>query len=110
MSVEAFLGYILLAKRKVRWSSSQQEGLMNPVIIIIYLFDIMKQGMTPEHQFKNIRQTIENINKHMDVIFKSLEIERKVTTYLAPHSYTTISEALGHCNVIGTQKYLESFW
>ncbi|MFM6343963.1 MAG: tyrosine-type recombinase/integrase, partial [Dolichospermum sp.] len=60
------------------------------------------------------------INKYMDVIAKKLGIDKKITTYTARHTFSTIlkrsgvniqsiSEALGHTSINTTRAYLDSF-
>lgn len=66
------------------------------------------------------RNFIRSINHYLDVLGKELGISKKLTTYVARHSYATllkqlgvsiseISENLGHTNVATTKSYLDSF-
>jgi integrase len=84
-----------------------------------YIFDILKEGMTVEQQYRTIQQTIANTNKYIKRICASLEIP-EATTYTARHSFATvlkrsgasveyISESLGHKNIRTTQNYLADF-
>ncbi len=69
---------------------------------------------------KDVNQAIKTINKYMARIAQNLNLERKVTTNFARHSYATvlkragipiemISEQLGHTSVKTTEIYLDSF-
>lgn len=95
-----------------RWANPR--GLGN------YVFNILDSGMSAEQEFKTIRQLIKTTNKYLERIAKALEIDFKITTYSARHSYATIlkragvpiafiSEALGHHSLNTTQNYLGSF-
>lgn len=85
-----------------------------------HLFPFLDGSESPERQLAITRQVIKNTNKWMDRIAKKLNIEKKVTTYTARHSYATmlkrggastefISESLGHGNLHTTENYLDSF-
>jgi integrase len=84
-----------------------------------YIFDILKAEMTPEAEYKAIRQTVQTTNKNMEKVCKALGIER-ATTYTARHSFATvlkrsgasiefISESLGHKSKQTTMNYLANF-
>ena len=67
-----------------------------------------------------IKQATKTINKYCKRIGEELEIETKITTYTARHSFATvlkragapiefISESLGHKDLKTTENYLDSF-
>ena len=85
-----------------------------------YVFPILRPGLTAEQEQANIKQAIKNINTYMARIAEAVGIEKKVTTYTARHSFSTvlkragvstsfISESLGHADEKTTQNYLDSF-
>ncbi len=96
-----------------RWSNTDDSNDK-------YLFPILKQGMNPEQQANRVELAIRSINYHIGKIAKSVGIDKKVTTYTARHSFSTvlkrsgasvefISESLGHQNISTTRHYLDSF-
>lgn len=71
-------------------------------------------------QYELIELFIQSINDWMKKIRMKLGIEKSVTTYVAPHTFSTvmkrsgastefIQEALGHTNIKTTENYLDSF-
>ena len=73
-----------------------------------------------EEEYRKIRQTTKNANKHLKVITRMLKIPEKITTYTGRHAFATklmqesvsiafISKAMGHKNIKTTQNYLEGF-
>ena len=85
-----------------------------------YVFPILKANYSVEQQHARIKQTVKDINKYIDRIAKSVGITKKITTYTARHSFSTvlkrsgasiefISESLGHSNIRTTESYLDSF-
>lgn len=86
-----------------------------------YLFDVLTGDESPEVEHKRIKQFIKQINKYVEIIGRRLEIDSKITTISARHSFATvlkrsgttgaqyISEALGHSNLKTTESYLDSF-
>ncbi len=85
-----------------------------------YIFPILENGLTAERERVLIQQFTKTINKYMNRIAGTLEIDKKVTTYTARHSFSTvlkrsgastefISEALGHADIKTTRNYLDSF-
>lgn len=85
-----------------------------------YLFPIMEANLTPLQQFKIVPAFTQFINDKMEVIGKNLGIERKITTIVSRHSFSTqmkrsgasteyIQEALGHMDKKTTENYLGSF-
>lgn len=85
-----------------------------------YVFPFFDASMSAERQKAVIHQVIKTINKWMQRIGQTLEIEGDVNTYAARHSFATIllqsdaplafiSQSLGHTNLKTTQSYLGSF-
>lgn len=86
----------------------------------MYIFPILREGMTEIQKYDTVKQHIKTTNKYMKRIAQKLEIEAKLTTYSARHSYSTvlkrkgasidfIREHLGHQTTRVTQNYLDSF-
>ena len=84
------------------------------------IFPIITADISPEKQRALIQQMTKMVNRYMGRIAKTLKIDKKVTTYTARHSFSTvlkrsgvniqnISEALGHNSVSTTKAYLDSF-
>ncbi|NJN28698.1 MAG: tyrosine-type recombinase/integrase [Cyclobacteriaceae bacterium] len=85
-----------------------------------YLFPILFPGVTAQREKELIRQLIHTTNKWIGRIAKKCGVEKKVTTYTARHSFSTvlkrsgvsiefISESLGHADLKTTENYLDSF-
>ena len=85
-----------------------------------YIFPILEHGLNPLRQFELNLLFVAFINSWMRKIMKKLEIDKKATTYVARHTFSTvlkrsgasteyIQEALGHADVKTTQYYLDSF-
>lgn len=85
-----------------------------------YLFPIMQPGLNTLQQFDLLHDVRKGINKAMAAISKELGIEKKVTTIVPRHSFSTqlkragaptefIQEALDHTNKKTTERYLDSF-
>lgn len=85
-----------------------------------YIFPIVNPVDAPEKQRADIQQMTKMINKYMKQISVQLGIDKKITTYTARHTFSTIlkrsgvgiqhiSEALGHSSVNTTKAYLDSF-
>jgi integrase/recombinase XerD len=85
-----------------------------------YLFDILQLTDDLEVQQKKVGMFIQNTNRYIKRISKSVGIDKNVTTYYGRHSAATIMkksgasveqirEALGHHSSATTQKYLDSF-
>lgn len=85
-----------------------------------YIFPVLLHGITPLRQVELIELLVQAINDWMLKIRKKLGIEKKVTTYVARHTFSTvlkrsgtstefIQEALGHTNIKTTENYLDSF-
>jgi len=85
-----------------------------------YIFPLLDHGMTPLRQYDVIQLFLGLINEWMERIRKDLKIEKKITTYVARHTFSTvlkrsgasteyIQEALGHADMKTTETYLDSF-
>lgn len=85
-----------------------------------YIFPILEHNITPLRQVELIELFVQAINDWMAKIRKKLSIEKKVTTYVARHTFSTImkragvstafiQESLGHTNIKTTENYLDSF-
>jgi integrase/recombinase XerD len=85
-----------------------------------YIFPIITKGASPERQYQLVQQITGLVNDHIKAIAKALNIEEKVTTYVARHSFASIlkrsgvstefiKDALGHSTVSTTENYLASF-
>ena len=85
-----------------------------------YIFPILESGLTPLRQFELNLLFVAFINSWMRKIMEKLGIDKKATTYVARHTFSTvlkrsgasteyIQEALGHADVKTTQYYLDSF-
>jgi len=92
----------------------------NPKAYENYIFPIYKEDFTPQQKYNAVYNTVKTINKYMKRIASEVEIEQKITTYVARHSFATIlrqggvsadyiSEALGHKDIRTTNSYLGSF-
>ena len=71
-------------------------------------------------QYELVELFICSISDRMGKIGQKLKIEKKITTYVARHTFSTvlkrsgvstefIQEALGHTNIKTTENYLDSF-
>ena len=96
-----------------RWSNNNKEKEN-------YIFSIIDEGMSPLKQYTTVQLFVRLVNDWMDTIGKQLGIDKKITTYVARHSFSTImkrsgasteyiQEALGHANIKTTENYLDSF-
>jgi integrase len=85
-----------------------------------YIFPILDPAMSEEKKFRTVKETIKRANDHISQIGKKVGINEHVSTYVARHSWATISknsgasveflsELLGHSSVKVTQGYLKSF-
>lgn len=85
-----------------------------------YIFPILYQGVTPLRQYTLIQSLVSVINDCMERILDDLGINKKATTYVARHTFSTIlkksgasteqiQEALGHTDIKTTENYLGSF-
>lgn len=85
-----------------------------------YLFPILEPGLSALRQYELVQLFFSFINNCMRDVAKALGINKKVTTYVARHTFSTvmkrsgasteyIQEALGHTDVKTTENYLDSF-
>ncbi len=85
-----------------------------------YVFPVLEPDITPLRQYELVELFIRSINDWLVKIRKKLNIEKKLTTYVARHTFSTvlkrsgistefIQESLGHTNIMTTEKYLDSF-
>lgn len=85
-----------------------------------YIFPILEHGLSPLRQYEIIQNFVGFINDWMKRILKNLGIDKKATTYVARHTFSTvlkrsgasteyIQESLGHADKSTTEGYLDSF-
>lgn len=85
-----------------------------------FIFPILDPVMSEEKKFRTVKETIKRANDYISQIGNKVGITEHVSTYVARHSWATISknsgasveflsEALGHSSVKVTQGYLKSF-
>lgn len=85
-----------------------------------YIFPILQPGISALQQYHLVQNFVRLINDWMKHILQELGIDKKATTYVARHSFSTvlkrsgasteiIQEALGHSNLKTTEHYLDSF-
>ena len=85
-----------------------------------YLFPTMQSGLNALEQFDLLNYARRLINEAMAEIAKELGMDKRVTTIVTRHSFSTqlkragvsteyIQEALGHTNKKTTENYLDSF-
>jgi len=85
-----------------------------------FIFPILHEGITPLRLYDLVQNFIGTINKWMEIIGEKLGIDKKLTTIVSRHSFSTvmknsgastefIQEALGHTDKRTTEKYLDSF-
>ena len=85
-----------------------------------YLFPILEEGIDPLELHFKVRAFVKFINDRIKRIATELGIDKKVTTIVSRHSYSThlkragastefIQEALGHTDKKTTENYLDSF-
>ncbi|NDW18519.1 site-specific integrase [Dysgonomonas sp. 216] len=85
-----------------------------------YIFNVFTHGMTHLEQHHAKKTKTRQINGYMKRLSIRLGIDSKLTTYVARHSYATISknngvniaeisENLGHSSLETTKNYLDSF-
>ena len=85
-----------------------------------YVFPILEPGLSPMEEYELVPQFTKFINHRMNLIGKRLGIDRKITTIVSRHSFSTqlkrsgvstefIQEALGHTDKKTTENYLGSF-
>jgi integrase/recombinase XerD len=85
-----------------------------------YIFPVLYHGLIPLREYELIQNFVGFINGWMKRILKNLGIDKKGTTYVARHTFSTvlkrsgasteyIQEALGHSDIKTTENYLDSF-
>ncbi len=85
-----------------------------------YIFPIMEDSLNALQKYKLVPAFTHFINDQMEKIGTTLGIERKITTIVSRHSFSTqlkrsgasteyIQEALGHMDKKTTENYLDSF-
>lgn len=85
-----------------------------------YIFPVLHKDMAEDEIHWRVKQFTKDVNKGLQLIAKSLHLDKKVTTYFARHSFATalkqsgtsiaeISESLGHSSLKTTENYLASF-
>ena len=95
-----------------KWKNTNPE---NP-----YLFPILEPNLNPVTAKHRCKRFIKWVNLRMETIRLELEIDQKVGTYVARHSFSTvlkrkgistefIKESLGHSSSVTTENYLDSF-
>tara|TARA_B110000444_G_scaffold239453_1_gene253884 strand:+ start:292 stop:648 length:357 start_codon:yes stop_codon:yes gene_type:complete len=86
-----------------------------------YIFPVLlRENLTP-NQIENRKYKVMKLyNSALKEIARLCNIEKRITTYVARHSFATcmkhkgvstdvISESLGHQNIVITQTYLKNF-
>lgn len=85
-----------------------------------YIFNVLRPGLNVLEQFDVLNHFKTFINTGMSKIAKELNIEKKVSTVVSRHTFSTvlkrsgvntefIKESLGHANITTTENYLDSF-
>jgi integrase/recombinase XerD len=85
-----------------------------------YIFPVLQPGLSELRVYDRIQNFVGLINYWMKEILLNLGINKKATTYVARHTFSTvlkrsgasteyIQEALGHTNIRTTESYLDSF-
>lgn len=85
-----------------------------------FLFPVLEDGLSPVTTKHRCQRFIKWVNKQMEHIRIELEIDQKIGTYAARHSFSTvlkrkgvstefIKESLGHSSLVTTENYLDSF-
>ncbi|PKA97777.1 site-specific recombinase XerD [Flavobacteriaceae bacterium MAR_2009_75] len=133
---EMLLEWSQIGRKKIFYTRSKSKGnfsiaILPPVQAILdyyeensldtkYVFPILlRDGMTPKQIEHRKKKTRKKYNKDLKEIALHCEIDAKVTSYVARHSFANslkqmgvatdvISEALGHSDIKVTQGYLKS--
>jgi integrase len=85
-----------------------------------YIFPILVPGLNSLRVYELVQGFIHFMNENMAIVKSNLNIDKKVTTYVARHTFSTvlkrsgvsteyIQEALGHTDIKTTENYLDSF-
>jgi integrase len=102
-----------LKKIIIKWGNTDQSPNN-------YVFPILQEGMTEKEIKKRLDCYLKKINKYINEIAKEININKRITTYTARHSFSTvlkrsgvstefIGESLGHTDIRTTKLYLDSF-
>lgn len=94
----------------------QERKLISPFVFPI----LLKEGLTPRQFSDRKHKVLYRYNKQLGQIAELANIKKKLTSYVARHSYATImkfqgastdiiSESLGHSNLLVTMNYLKEF-
>lgn len=85
-----------------------------------YLFPVLEKGLSAMRVYDRIQNFVYSINYWMREILRNLQIDKKATTYVARHTFSTvlkrsgastefIQEALGNASIETTEGYLGNF-
>jgi site-specific recombinase XerD len=85
-----------------------------------YIFNVLRPGLNILEQFDVLNHFKTFINSGMSTVAKEMNIEKKVSTVVSRHTFSTvlkrsgvntefIKESLGHANITTTEHYLGSF-
>ncbi|MBK6993276.1 MAG: tyrosine-type recombinase/integrase [Chitinophagaceae bacterium] len=85
-----------------------------------YLFPVLETGLAPKTVKHRCQRFIKWVNKRMELIRIELEIDQKIGTYAARHTFSTVlkrkgvstrvhQKSLGHSSLVTTENYLDSF-
>jgi len=85
-----------------------------------FIFPILRPDMNEEQKFTEVRQLVKQVNTYLKRIAKAVGIDKNVSSYVARHSWATISknsgasvefisEQLGHSSTKVTTRYLKGF-
>jgi integrase len=129
-------GEIVFVRKKTEAEEKTEEALRIPItrqmqsIIDLhsvravghdaFLFPILRPDWDEERKFAEVRQLTKMVNYYLKRIAKAVKIEENVSSYVARHSWATISkntgasteyisEQLGHSSVLVTKLYLKGF-
>lgn len=85
-----------------------------------FLFDFITENMTDIEIYKTVQQFVKITNKHMKKIAEKVDVQKKITTYVARYQFTKalidggesveyLRQCLGHQNSTTTIRYIGSF-
>ncbi len=98
-----------------RWGNKNKNKNSNN-----YIFPILEPGISILRQYELVQLFVSFVNEWMRRIAVRLGITKKITTYVARHTFSTvlkrsgagtefIQEALGHTDLKTTENYPDSF-
>lgn len=110
---------ISVALKPETWAIIKKWGQPS-ILKNAYIFPHLNTNMTPERERAVYQQLTKTMNKYTKQIGSELGINKKLTSYVARHSFATvlkrsgtqtemISELLGHSSKEVTENYLDSF-